>query len=49
VKKAVRWLVVAVAVAWLVQDPAGAAALAHRAVLAVSHAAHALSVLASGL
>jgi hypothetical protein len=49
VKKAVRWLVIAVVVVWVIQDPAGATALAHRAVAALAHAAHSIAVLASGL
>ena len=48
-KKAVRWLVIAVSAVWVFQDPAGAAALAHRAMSGLTHAAHSLSSLAAGL
>jgi len=49
VKKAARWLVVAVVVVFVIQNPAGAAMLARRAMAGVSHAAHSLSSFASDL
>jgi hypothetical protein len=49
VKKAVRWLVIAVIVVWVFQDPAGAAALAHQILSGLTHAARSLSRLAAGL
>lgn len=48
-KKLIRWLVVALVAVWVFQDPAGAAALAHHAITGLTHAAHSLSTLASGL
>jgi hypothetical protein len=49
VKKAVRYLVIAVIAVWLFEDPSGAAALAHHVMAGLTHAAHSLSDLASGL
>jgi hypothetical protein len=49
VKKGIRWLVVVVAVVWVLQDPSGAAHLAHQIAAWLTHAAHSLSTLGSGL
>jgi hypothetical protein len=49
VKKIIRWLVIAVVVVWVIQDPDGAAALAHQAMTGLTHAAHSLSRLAGAL
>lgn len=47
--KFIRYLVIALAVIWVVQDPTGAAHLWHQIAAWLSHAAHSLSTLASGL
>jgi hypothetical protein len=49
VKKAVRYLLIAVVVVWVMKDPTGAAALVHQGVAVIESAAHSLSTLASGL
>jgi hypothetical protein len=49
VKKALRWLLIAVLALWLIQNPAQAAHLAHAAMHGLSHATHAVSVLVSSL
>jgi hypothetical protein len=49
VKKLIRWPVVIVLVVLVIQNPGGAAHLAHRAMTGISHAAHALTTFASGL
>jgi hypothetical protein len=49
VKKAVRWLVIAVLVVLVIQNPTGADALARHAMTALSSAAHAVASFASGL
>jgi hypothetical protein len=49
VKKAVRWLIAAVVVVFIVQNPAEADALAHHIAAAVSEAAQSLSRLVAGL
>ena len=48
-KKPVRWLVVLVLAAWVIQDPAAASHLAHQAVTWLRDAGHSLSTLAAGL
>ena len=48
-KKAIRYLVIAVIAVWVFKDPASAAALAHHVMAGLTHAAHSLSDLASGL
>lgn len=48
-KKYATWLLLAVVAMWVVQDPTGAAALAHSALHGLSHAATALGSLAHSL
>lgn len=48
-KKPVRWLLFAVLAVWVIQDPAGAAHLAHQVIAWLTGAAHSVSTLASGL
>lgn len=48
-KKAIRYLLLAVLAVWVFTDPTGAAALARHAMAGLSAAAHSLSTLASGL
>ena len=48
-KKAVRYLVIAVLVVWVMNDPTGAAALIRQGVAVLQSAARSLSTLASGL
>jgi hypothetical protein len=48
-KKAVRYAVIAVLIAWLITDPASATEAAHKLAHLLSQAAHGLSALASGL
>ena len=48
-KKAIRYLVIAVLVVWVMKDPTGAAAVVHQGVAAIQAAAHSLSTLATGL
>ena len=48
-KKAVRYLLLAVLVVWVMKDPTGAAALIHQAIAAIQAAARSLSTLANGL
>ena len=48
-KKAARLLIIAVVVAWVVQNPAAAAQLAHHAGSWLSQAGHALTTLTSNL
>ena len=48
-KKLIRWLMIAVAVIWVVQDPSAAAHLAHQVLSWLTSAAHSLSTLAAGL
>jgi hypothetical protein len=47
--KLIRWLIIAVVALWLIQNPAGAAALAHHLAAGVSDAARALSTFTSDL
>jgi hypothetical protein len=47
VKKAVRYLVIAVLVVWVMTDPTGAAAIAREAITGIQAAAHSLSTLAA--
>jgi hypothetical protein len=49
VKKAVRYLLLAVLVVWVMKDPTGAAALIHQGVAAIQAAARSLSTLATSL
>jgi hypothetical protein len=49
VSKAIRYLLLLIAIAWLVQDPSGAAHLVHQLMAWLSHAAQSLSAFASGL
>ena len=48
-KKAVRYLLLAVLVVWVMKDPTGAAALIHQGVAAIQAAARSLSTLATSL
>ena len=48
-KTVVKWVLIVIAGLWVIQDPAGAAALLHQAIDALKHAAQSLSQLASGL
>ena len=48
-KRAVRYLVIAVVVVWVVKDPTGAAALARHGVAGLQAAARSLSTLATSL
>lgn len=48
-KKAARWLLIAIVVVWVMNDPTGAAALVHWGVTAIQHMARSLSTLAAGL
>jgi hypothetical protein len=48
-KKAARWLVIAIVVVWVMNDPTGAAALVHWGAATIQHMARSLSTLASGL
>jgi hypothetical protein len=48
-KKAAKWLLIIVAVVWVMNDPTGAAALVHWAIGAIQSMAHSLSTLASGI
>jgi len=47
IKKAATWALIAVLVIWLINDPTGAAALAHNAAHALSRAASALTSITS--
>jgi hypothetical protein len=48
-KKLARYALIAVLVAWIITDPASAAALAHKLTAMLGQAAHSLSTLAGGL
>ena len=48
-KKAARWLIIAIVVVWVMNDPTGAAALVHWGVGAIQNMTHSLATLASGL
>ena len=48
-KKALHWLLIAIVVVWVMNDPTGAAALVHWGVGAIQSAAHSLATLASGI
>ena len=48
-KKALRYLLIAVVVVWVMKDPTGAAALVHWGVAGIQSMARSLSTLASGL
>jgi hypothetical protein len=48
-KKLARYALIAVLVAWIISDPASAAALAHKLTAMFGEAARSLSTLASGL
>lgn len=47
--KVVKWLIVAFAVWWVVKDPSGAAAAAHKAVAFGGQAANSLATLISSV
>jgi len=48
-KNAVKWLLIAIVVVWVMNDPTGAAALVHWAIGAIQSMAHSLATLASGI
>lgn len=48
-KKLARYALIAVLIAWIVTDPATAAAAAHKLLAMLGEAAHSMSTLASGL
>jgi hypothetical protein len=49
IKKLAWYAFLAVVILWLINDPAGAANLAHQGMHGLSHAASSLSAIASGL
>jgi hypothetical protein len=48
-KKAVKWLLIIIAVVWVMNDPTGAAALVHWAIGEVESMARTLSTLTAGI
>jgi hypothetical protein len=49
VKKAIRWVIIAVLIVWVVQNPDDAANVAHQAMAWLSQAAHSLTTLTRDL
>jgi hypothetical protein len=48
-KNVAKWLLIAIVVVWVMNDPTGAAALVHWAIGAIQSMARSLSTLASGI